>query len=172
MSRGIQAKPATCATCPREEPIVERRASISPVGPPPATTTACPVIAAPRPASRRPPPARRAPATAPRPPPSVRRPRATRTSTTTHAFRHSHLRGFRLRPALCGTTGGLKQAPGALYIGSGRRRPANRTGHGSFGPGRIAAPALLSCPYSPECVEGKFCELRLYGVQRSSPPRM
>jgi hypothetical protein len=72
---------------PREEPIVERRASISPVGPPPATTTACPVIAAPRPASRRPPPARRAPATAPRPPPSVRRPRATRTSTTTHAFR-------------------------------------------------------------------------------------
>src|SRR5215211_9543802 len=53
---------------PREEPIVERRASISPVGPPPATTTACPVIAAPWPASRRPPPARRAPATAPRPP--------------------------------------------------------------------------------------------------------
>src|SRR5215211_2015712 len=120
---------------PREEPIVERRASISPIGPPPATTTACPVIAAPRPASRRPPPARRAPATAPRPPPSVRRSRATRMSTTTHAFRPSHLRGFRLRPALCGTTGGLKQAPGALYIGSGRRGPANRTGHGSFGPG-------------------------------------
>jgi hypothetical protein len=92
------------------------------------------------------PPARRAPATAPRPPPSVRRPRATRTSTTTHAFRPSHLRGFRLRPALCGTTGGLKQAPGALYIGSGRRGPANRTGHGSFGPGLQYAPALPLAP--------------------------
>jgi hypothetical protein len=30
------------------------------------------------------------------------------------------LREFWLRPALCGTTGGLKQAPGALYIGGGK----------------------------------------------------
>jgi hypothetical protein len=61
-------------------------------------------------------------------------------------FAPSPLRGFRLRPALCGTTGGLKQAPGALYIGSGRRGSANRTGHGSFGPRRRAAPALALCP--------------------------
>ena len=26
-----------------------------------------------------------------------------------------------------------------------------------------------SCPYSPECVEGEFLELPLYGVLRSSP---
>src|SRR5919107_4737828 len=33
------------------------------------------------------------------------------TSTTTHAFRYSHFRRFWLRPALCGTTRGLTQAP-------------------------------------------------------------
>src|SRR5688572_30186118 len=26
----------------------------------------------------------------------------------------------------------------------------------------------ISCPYSPECVEGEFCELRRHGVLRSS----
>src|SRR5215217_3894529 len=68
--------------------------------------------AAPRsPAARTPAPPRRVPATAPRVPPSVRRPRATHTSTTTHAFRYSHFRRFWLRPALCGTTRGLTQAP-------------------------------------------------------------
>src|SRR5918998_2344811 len=91
-------------------------ASISPVGPPPATTTACSVIATLRPASRLSPPAHhipphRVPVTAPRVPPSVRRPRATHTSTTTHAFRYSRFRRFWLRPALCGTTRGLRQAP-------------------------------------------------------------
>jgi hypothetical protein len=54
---------------------------------------------------------RRVPATAPRVPPSLRRPRATHTSTTTHASRYSHFRRFWLRPALCGTTRGLRQAP-------------------------------------------------------------
>src|SRR5215204_3009669 len=218
MSRGIQANPATCATCPRErnrsaiprwsrtsmvrecrpparEPArswlarcstmatstpanANSAASISPVGPPPAITTACSVIATLRPASRRSPPAhhiprpprrpcrtarrptrpragagppptaasprspagapagrlaptarrhgpaaprspaartpappRRVPATAPRVPPSVRRPRATHTSTTTHASRYPDFRRFWLRPALCGTTRGLTQAP-------------------------------------------------------------
>src|SRR5215217_5341188 len=68
--------------------------------------------AAPRsPAARTPASPRRVPATAPRVPPSVRRPRATHTSTTTHAFRYSHFRRFWLRPALCGTTRGLMQAP-------------------------------------------------------------
>src|SRR5215217_3581872 len=67
----------------------------------------------PAPAARRHGPAapRRVPATAPRVPPSVRRPRATHTSTTTHPFRYSHFRRFWLRPALCGTTRGLTQAP-------------------------------------------------------------
>src|SRR5829696_6360341 len=32
----------------------------------------------------------------------------------------------------------------------------------------VGPPSYL---YSPECVEGKFCELRLYGVLRSSLPR-
>src|SRR5829696_635275 len=32
-----------------------------------------------------------------------------------------------------------------------------------------STPILPSHPYSPECVEGKFCELPLYGVLRSSP---
>ena len=48
--------------------------------------------------------ARRVPATAPRVPPSVRRPRATRTSTTTHAFRDSHLASagdYAARPGAC-----------------------------------------------------------------------
>jgi hypothetical protein len=30
------------------------------------------------------------------------------------------------------------------------------------------APILTSCPYSPECVEGEFCELPLYGVLGNS----
>src|SRR5215208_2513382 len=68
--------------------------------------------AAPRsPAARTPASPRRVPGTAARVPPSVRRPRATHTSTTTQAFRYSHFRRFWLRPALCGTTRGLTQAP-------------------------------------------------------------
>jgi hypothetical protein len=31
---------------------------------------------------------------------------------------------------------------------------------------RSAAPPLSSCPYSPECVEGKFCEVRIDGALR------
>jgi hypothetical protein len=48
----------------------------------------------------------------PQVPPSVRRPRATRTSTTTHAFRSPHFRKvLACGPRLCGTTRGLLQAP-------------------------------------------------------------
>jgi hypothetical protein len=92
-------------------------ANISPVGPPPAITTACSVIATLRPAPCRSRPAhhippRRVPATALRVPRSVRRPRATPTSTTTHAFRSSHFRRF--WPAAgdyAASTRGLPQAP-------------------------------------------------------------
>jgi hypothetical protein len=32
----------------------------------------------------------------------------------------------------------------------------------------LTALAFFSCPYSPKCLEDEFCELRLYGVLRSS----
>src|SRR5215208_652018 len=81
----------------RPAPAARRHGPVAPRSPcPPARTPAAP---------------RRVPATAPRVPPSVRRPRATHTSTTTHPFRYSHFRRFWLRPALCGTTRGLRQAP-------------------------------------------------------------
>ena len=91
-------------------------ASISPVGPPPAITTACWVIATRRPASHRSRPAhhippRRVPATAPRVPSSVRRPRATRTSTTNTHFAPAISVGLACGPRLCGTPQGLPQAP-------------------------------------------------------------
>ena len=63
------------------------------------------------PAARTPAPPRRAPATAPRAPPSARRPRATRTSTTTHAFRLPRFRSSGLGRRFCGMTGVLPQAP-------------------------------------------------------------
>jgi hypothetical protein len=39
------------------------------------------------------------------------------------------------------------------------------------GRGRVAL-GPSPCPYSPECVEGKFCELLNDGVLRSSPPEV
>src|SRR5206468_1077846 len=93
-------------------------ANISPVGPPPAITTACSVIATLRsaPAARTPAPPRRVPATAPPVPPSVRRPRATHTSTTRHAFRDSHFRRFLPHPAIMRHDPGLAASPPVRYI--------------------------------------------------------
>ena len=93
-------------------------ANISPVGPPPAITTACSVIATLRSASRRsrpahhiPWPPRRVPPAAPRVPPSVRRLRATHTLTTTHAFRASGFRRFWRTQVILRHTPGLAASP-------------------------------------------------------------
>src|SRR5262249_361407 len=107
-------------------------ASITPVGPPPATTPPCPVIATLRPesAARRhrpaaprtacpaactPAPRRRVPTTAPRVPPPVRRPRAPYAPATTHAFRYPHFRRFRPRPAIMRHDPGLAASPPLRY---------------------------------------------------------
>ena len=45
-----------------------------------------------------------------------------------------------------------------LYLSAGCPSPS----------GRDLPPAPSACPYSPECVEGKFAELRLYEVLGSS----
>jgi hypothetical protein len=71
---------------------VNSPANIVPVGPPPAITTACSIIATPRPSSRQSRPTH--------PIPRAPRRRATHTSTTTHAFRASHFRRFWPRLAI------------------------------------------------------------------------
>src|ERR671911_1079761 len=37
----------------------------------------------------------------------------------------------------------------------------------SMQPAGSSSLGLFSCPYSPECVEGEFCEVRRHGVLRS-----
>src|SRR5882724_7430704 len=71
-------------------------ANISPVGPPPAITTACSVIGTLQSA-----------------------PTARRRGRATHAFRDSHFRGFGLRRQFYGRSRVLKQAPCAPYVWSG-----------------------------------------------------
>src|SRR5215217_6556281 len=39
----------------------------------------------------------------------------------------------------------------------------------SMQPARSSSLGSFSCPYSPKCLEGEFCELRHDGVLRSSP---
>jgi hypothetical protein len=108
-------------------------ANISPVGPPPAITTACSVIVTLRSASRRsrpthhnprpprspaartPAPARRVHATARHVRPPIRRPRATHASSIRHAFRDSHVRRFWPRSAILPHDPGLAASPQACY---------------------------------------------------------
>ena len=82
-------------------------ANISPVGPPPAITTACSVIAT----------LRSAPAallaTQPQVPPSVRRPLATHVETS--AFRGSYFRRLRRRAAILRYAPGLTASPPVRY---------------------------------------------------------
>src|SRR5207245_2187895 len=110
---------------------------ISPVGPPPAITTAGSVIAVLRPRSRRsrpthhiprpprspaahtPTSACRVPVTVPRVPPPDRRPCATHTPATTHAFSDSYLRRYLASLGDSATRPGFyRKPPGALYIES------------------------------------------------------
>src|SRR4051812_46844303 len=127
-------------------------ASISPVGPPPATTTACPVIAAPRPASRRPPPARRAPQPHRDPHHRFDVPvRPVRRRQHTHfappiSVGSGFGRHYAARPGACfkppvrcilEVEGGASQPNGARLIRAGA----------------AIRPGPSSCPYSPECVE-------------------
>src|SRR6266404_6243806 len=101
-------------------------ANISPVGPPPAITTACSVIgtfqsapaarrrgrAAPHsPAARTPAPPYRVPTTAPRVPPAVRRPRTTYPSATTHRISGLPFPWFWLTPAVLREEPGLEASP-------------------------------------------------------------
>src|SRR6266536_1946832 len=97
-------------------------ANISPVGPPPAITTACPVTATLRPASRprgpaarTPAPPRRVPATGPRVPPAARRPGASHASTTRHALATPIFRRFWPRPAILRHDPGLAASPPVRY---------------------------------------------------------
>ena len=47
-------------------------------------------------------------------------------------------------------------------------REQKKEGSATVAEGRcVATPALSPCPYSPECVEGEFCELRRLGILRS-----
>src|SRR5438876_3042118 len=77
-------------------------ANISPVGPPPAITTACSVIATLRPA-------------APRVPPSDRRPRATHLSSTAQTLHDSHFHRFWPQPAIMRHDPGLAASPPVRY---------------------------------------------------------
>src|SRR5256885_6201424 len=96
-ARSWLARRSTMATSTRAN--ASSPASISPVGPPPAITTACPVIATLRPD----------------------------TSTTTDAFRSSHFRrrglaadDYAAPPGACG------KPPCAVYIGGGEERITSR----------------------------------------------
>src|SRR6266536_2812998 len=97
-------------------------ANISPVGPPPAITTACPVTATLRPpsrprgpAARTPAPPRRVPVTGPRVPPAARRPGASHVSTTRHALAAPVFRRFWSRPAILRHDPGLAASPPVRY---------------------------------------------------------
>src|SRR5215212_1557529 len=69
------------------------------------------------------------------------------------------------RVSCCPLRTQLRRAPYFPYGGVG----SIPTVRSNIEAGASSSSGPSPCPYSPECVEGEFCELRLSSVPRTSP---